>query len=167
MIPTRIPAFMFIGLLLAPTLQGAEVNVQWQQPEKYTDIEANNLVQQQKFEQRVIDELSRHIQSAADRYLEPDQQLHITVTDINLAGDVDYFFTRFNQPVRVVTNMHFPSIEFSYELRDANGNVIQSDEENVRDMGFQFSGVYRVNDAELGYEKRMIDDWFEKEFDDS
>lgn len=153
------------SLLLMPgALNAAKVDIQWEEPESFQDIEAGNLGNQKDFQQQVVDELGRHIRSAADMYLDPDQQLNMTVTDIDLAGDVEYFFTRFPQGIRVVRNLHYPSIEFSYELLDSNDVVLMSGEENIRDMGFQYSGNYMVSDAELDYEKRMIDDWFENTF---
>ena len=165
----QIPTLLLgAALVVAPAIQtqAAEVNLEWQNPDKYRDIEANYLESQVVFQQRVIDELGHVIREAADEHLADRQRLNMTVTDIDLAGDVDYFFTRFNQGVRVVTDLYFPSIEFSYELQDAQGNVIMSGEENVKDMGFQFSGSRYVSDAPFGYEERLIEDWFQETFGD-
>lgn len=163
----RLPLIVLgAAVWFAPAGQAAEVNLKWQQPEEYTDIRANTLARQQMYEQRVIDELGRHIQDAADKYLPPDQKLNMTVTDVDLAGDVDYFFTRFAQGVRVVSNLHFPRIEFTWELVNANGEVIRSGDENVRDMGFQYAGTRSIKRAEFDYEERMIDDWFRETFGD-
>jgi len=161
----RLPLILFGGLLLlAPALQAAQVNLNWQQPENYRDIEAGNLGSNIKYQQRVIDQLGEYIQEAADKYLAPDQRLNMTITDIDLAGDVRYFFTRFPEGVRVVSDVYFPSIEFSYELLDGNNKLVISGEENVKDMGFLFSGTHMVRNAPLGYEKRMIDNWFRETF---
>lgn len=161
----RLFLFMLAGaLFLSPALQAAQVNLHWQEPEKFRDIEAGDIGGRAKFQQRVIDELGKYIQEAADKYLAPDQQLNMTITDIDLAGDVQYFFTRFPEGIRVVNNAFFPSIEFRYELLDQNNVVIVSGEENVKDIGFMFSGTTMVRNAPLGYEKRMINDWFRATF---
>lgn len=161
----RISMFMLVGSLLgAPALHAAQVNLQWQEPDKFRDIDAGHVGSKVKYQQRVIDELGKYIQDAADKYLEPNQQLRMTITDIDLAGDVQYFFTRYPGGVRVVNNAYFPSIEFSYELLDENNIVLAQGEENVKDIGFMFSGTSVVKNAPLGYEKRMIDDWFRKTF---
>ena len=161
----RLPLIILSSLLIVPTaLQAAQVNLRWQEPESYRDIRAGGLGSEIKFQKQVIDELGEYIQEAANKYLAPNQQLNMTVTDIDLAGDVQYFFTRFPEGVRVVSNLYFPSIEFTYELLDVDNKVTMSGEENVKDIGFQFSGSRVVREAPLGYEKRMIDEWFRATF---
>ena len=91
----------------------------------------------------------------------------MTVTNVDLAGDVEYFFTRFPGGIRVVRNLYFPSIEFTYELADEMGTVRTSGQENVKDMGFQFAGSRVISNAPFGYEKRMIDKWFRDTFGDN
>ena len=53
----RISILMLGGFLLfLPALHAAEVNIVWQEPEKFRDIEAGNLADQKQFQQRVIDD---------------------------------------------------------------------------------------------------------------
>ena len=151
---------------LALSAQAAEVEIHWQEPERFTDIRASNTASQRQFQRQVIDELGEAIQCSADKYLPEDHRLEMTVTDLDLAGDVEYFFTRFQFGIRVVRELYFPSIEFSYALYDGEGELLKSGEENVRDMGFQFAGTYQVRNAPFGYECEMIDDWFERTFRD-
>lgn len=163
----RVSILMLGGFLLSlPASYAAEVNIVWQEPEKFRDIEAGNLMDQKQFQQRVIDELGRHIKAAADKYLPDQYRLNMTVTDVDLAGDVEYFFTRFPGGIRVVRNLYFPSIELTYELADEMGTVRTSGQENVKDMGFQFAGSRMIGNAPFGYEKRMIDKWFRDTFGD-
>ena len=151
-----MPGVFFLSL---PVLYAAEVSIVWQEPEKFQDIEAGNLMAQKRFQQEVIDELGRYIKEAADTYLPDSYHLNITVTDVDLAGDVEFFFTRFPEGVRIMHDLYFPSIAFTYELIDGKGGVRASGQE-IGDMGFQFAGSRDITNAPFGYEKRMIDKWF-------
>ncbi len=154
-------------LLLSPMANAVEVNLQWQEPEKFRDIQAGNLVSQKHYQQRVLDELGKYIRNSANEYLPENHRFDMTVTNVDLAGDVEYFFTRFPTGIRVLRNLYFPSIEFTYELTDGQGTVLKRGQENVQDIGYQYSGVRMVRNAPLGYEKRMINEWFRENFSDS
>lgn len=151
------------GLLFALQLQAATVEIVWQEPENFRDIRAGNQ-SPVRFEERVIKALTGFFEEAAAKHLPSDQSLHLTITDVDLAGDVEYFFLDFAQGIRVMRDVYFPSIDFSYELKDASGAVIKSGEENIKDMGYLYSGSNFVNDPAFNYEKEMIDDWFRKNF---
>lgn len=149
-------------LLSAPVI-AANVEVNWQKPETFRDIRGGN-VNQTVFQEQVIKELSSHFTEVAREQLPEVYSLYITVTDVDLAGDVEYFFGRFFDGVRVVRDYYFPSISFDYKLIDSNNRIIKSGSENIKDMGFAFSGLQHVNSPPFNYEKQLIDDWFEKTF---
>lgn len=141
----------------------AVLEIEWIDTDSYRDIRAASEAQKQ-FEERVIANLSDYFREAAAEYLPGDQRLYVRITDLDLAGDVFYFFSRYNREVRVVRDIFFPSIEFSYELRDAGDRILMRGEENVKDMGFLFSGVYSLRNPPFNYEKRLIEDWFKRTF---
>lgn len=155
--------FVSVPLWLTMTARAADVTIEWLTPEKYRDIRSD-AESQKSFQERVITALTDHFENAAAATLPVDQTLYLTITDVDLAGDVDYFFFRSPQPVRVMRDIYFPSIEFNYVLKDADGNVLKSGEENIKDMGYLFSGTVHIKDSPFDYEKRMIDDWFKKNF---
>lgn len=151
--------------LIAGAAQAAKVDIDWADPEEFTDIEAGTNQNQKRFQQRVVDELGEHFRETAESELPADQTLKLTIQDVNLAGDVEYFFTSFdNQGLRVIRDIYFPSIEFSYELRDEDGDVIKSGQENISDIGFKYAGSDRLDSAPLNYEKELIESWFEDTF---
>ena len=116
------------------------------------------------FQDRVTQSLTAFFQEAAEDHLPEDQSLHLTITDVDLAGDVEYFFLAFPQGIRVMRDVYFPGISFTYELKDEAGAVIKRGEENLKDMGYRFSGVMFINDPPFNYEKRMIHHWFSENF---
>jgi len=152
--------FLLVSAVMA---QAANVEIVWIEPEKYRDIRGGN-EPQKSFQERVIKTLSGFFEAAAEELLPEDQTLYLTITDVDLTGDVEYFFLNFPNGIRVMRDVHFPSIEFAYELRDSAGNLLKSGDENIKDMGYRFAGVRYINNPPFNYEKRMIDDWFRKTF---
>src|SRR5690554_4452527 len=103
--PIAVLTIAALGLGAAQT-QAAELDIRWENPERYRDVETSNSVSQTKFEQRVFDELARHFTLAAARQLPPGQQLDVVVTDVDLAGYVEYFIMPYNQGIRVVDDLY-------------------------------------------------------------
>jgi hypothetical protein len=150
-------------LAMAMAAQAANVEIEWLKPEKYLDIRGGD-ENQKRFQERVIAALTSYFKEAAAEILPADQTLYLTITNVDLAGDVEYFFTAFPMGVRVMRDIYFPSIEFNYELRDAGGKVLKRGKENIKDLGYMFSGMAYINNPPFDYEKRLIDDWFRKNF---
>lgn len=148
----------------ALTAQAASVDVQWQDPREYRDIEAVNM-SQQRFEQRVIRELTRQFEETAARLLPASQTLQVNVHDVDLAGDIEYFFHTDPslQEMRVIRDLYFPRLDFSYELRGEDGGVIASGEAEAEDRTFYYMAEY-MRDDPLYFEKRLIEKWFYRAF---
>ncbi|MCI2284941.1 DUF3016 domain-containing protein [Colwellia sp. MSW7] len=51
-------------------------------------------------------------------------------------------------------------MNFSYQLIDANGSVMLTDDVILKDMSFMMGASLRYRQESLGYEKKMLDDWF-------
>jgi len=66
--------------------------------------------------------------------------------------------------MRIIKHMYSPRMNFSYQLVDIKGEVIQSDDVVVKDMNFMSNTSLKYRNQSLGYEKKMLDDWFEKTF---
>ncbi|MDG1750924.1 MAG: DUF3016 domain-containing protein, partial [Thalassotalea sp.] len=47
---------------------------------------------------------------------------------------------------------------------DSNKQVVSSGDVNLKDMSFMMGANLRYNQDSLGYEKRMLDEWFSKTF---
>jgi hypothetical protein len=156
--------FMTISLLLLSfSAHAGDLKIDWIDIKKYTDIEVADGAQK-PFEERVVRDLTEFFTTAAKEYLPVDQILYVRITDLDLAGDVDYFFEPYEQPMRVIKEIYFPSIEFSYELRDAQNQVIKSGSENIKDMDFLFTGIKSLKSDPFYYEQQLIDNWFRNTF---
>lgn len=145
------------GLAMSAGTQAATMAFEHGNPDEFRDIRATDMGQY-KFEQRVLRELEEQFREEAAA-LPDGQTLQVTLKDVDLAGDVEYFHRAYPFGLRVVRNVDFPRMEFSYVLRDANGNVIREGEENISDMSFRFNSLIDRADEPLDYEKRLIHEW--------
>ena len=149
-----------ITMLTATAVQAAEVKVDWQQPEKFTDIRPAN-DSRKVYRERVLQKFDGFFQQLATS-LPEGYQWQVTVTDIDLAGEVDYFAGGAGNALRVVKDLYSPAIKFNYVLRDKHGEEVASGEEKLRDMGFMQSLRSNHSNEEFHYEKQMLDSWFNK-----
>ncbi|MEO3878097.1 DUF3016 domain-containing protein [Rheinheimera fenheensis] len=149
-----------LALLAGGVAQAAEVKVEWQEPEKFTDIRPAN-DSRKAYRERVLKKFDGFFQDMAAK-LPEGYQWQVTVTDIDLAGDVDYFIGGAGNAIRVIKDIYSPAIKFSQVLRDKHGEEVFSRDEKLRDMGFMQSLRTPNNNEEFRYEKQMLDDWFNK-----
>lgn len=143
--------------------QAAQVEVNWQTPEKYTDIRPANQ-SRSGFHKQVFAQLEKHLNKLAEA-LPDDQKLSITVTNVDLAGQVwpasFVGLSRAGGDIRVIKNIDIPRLHFSYTLTAADGTVLQGDEVELKDMSFLDRDLgIRKSDA-FRYEKRMLSEWFD------
>lgn len=150
-----------LSMLVAGFTQAAEVKVEWQQPEKFTDIRPAN-DNRKAYRERVLKKFDGFFQQLATS-LPQGYQWQVKVTDIDLAGDVDYFAGGAGNALRVVKDIYSPAIKFNHVLRDQHGEEVISGEEKLRDMGFMHSLRSNQSHNEFHYEEQMLTDWFNKE----
>jgi hypothetical protein len=128
------------------------LDLKWVEPEKFSDAGRSPVDREQ-----TLQALGEHLQRLV-RQLPDGQTLKIDVTDLNLAGEVRF---RPSGDVRVLMNRaDWPTMELRYTLQ-ADGRAVKAGQVRLSDMNYGFS---QRTDA-LGYEKRMIERWFQAEFD--
>lgn len=130
------------------------VEVTWSEPEKYADIGHSPADRES-----ALQALGAHLQKLARR-LPDGQTLQLTVTDVDLAGEP---VLRPAREVRILRGRaDWPTMSLRYTLSGPAG-TLRSGEARLSDMNYGFTSLRRPDEA-LGYEKRMIDTWFEGEF---
>lgn len=151
---------VFLSLsFLAPTAIAANVEVKWTDPDKYVDIRSGN-ENRKGFRERTFKNLDKHFAKLAQS-LPENQLLKIEVTDLDLAGDEN--IGGINR-IRIIKEVYFPRIKFSYHLEGADKTTIIAGEINLKDMNFMLTNNLKYRRDSLGYEKKMLDDWFKKTF---
>lgn len=159
-------ALMLACLSFSSWLNAAQVEITWEEPKSYADVKPTN-ESRTRFRERTFKNIEEYFVELAEK-LPEDQTLSITVTDLDLAGQVwPSHFVGFNNAtgdVRLIKQIDIPRMAFSYTLSDSSGKVIKSEDVKIKDMGFMDTvGTQRNHDA-LVYEKAMIKDWFDDTF---
>jgi hypothetical protein len=156
--PFRHSRFLVAAMLLGAcaAVRAANVQVDFTDPSRFTDV--GRELGGERDDTR--EGIRRHLQQAAGRLLPADEQLLVTVTDVDRAGSYEQS-QRYSREVRVVRRTYPPRIDLDFRLV-REGAVVKEGHRSLRDTSFNESLRYR--DDALAYEKRMLDDWLRHEF---
>lgn len=155
-----------LPLTLSAAAHSAELNLEFHEPERFTDIEPGT-ESRERFRQRTLDGLEEVFAELAET-LPDDQVLNIRVTDVNLSGYVDQIQRDGGlQQLRVVRQSQTPTMNLEYSLVDADGNILQEGEERLRGRGVaeQIRRGSRADSEMLRQEREMITRWFNRTFE--
>jgi hypothetical protein len=109
-------------------------------------------------------EMREHVLRRANSYVPEGQKLEVTVTDIDLAGEIEPWRSPQAHDVRIIKDIYAPRIDLTYRLIDtATGAVVKEGESRLRDLTFNMNIHANRNDRRV-YEKALLDDWLRKEF---
>jgi len=159
-----LPASLLIaGCQSAPAGRNAasttDISVRYHEPDKFTDVRDSFGGQ---MSQSYLDQLTAHLQTVAAKRLPAGRKLTVTFTDIDLAGDIPLGGA---DNVRLVQSIHFPRLEVSFILTDAQGVVLKQGDRRLRDLDFQTKLLpLSERNAPLVYDKRLLTDWVNAEF---
>lgn len=140
--------------MLATSAAWAQVSVSYVKPEDFTDVSRSAIDRE-----RTLAQFTDYFKSL-EKKLPAGQSLKIEVLDIDLAGRL--YPRRTADDIRVMNGgADWPHMHLKYKL-EQDGQVLRSGDEQLSDMNYQGRmGPYFDNDP-LRYEKRMLDDWFNK-----
>ena len=137
----------------------AGIQVEWGDFNDYRDVRAAS-EPRGTFHKRVKKSFEKFFKEYS-KELPEGQTLHIKILDLDLAGHVDLGAT---QDIRVMKDIHFPRMDFSYTLTDDQGAVLKEGEANLKNMNYlhQVRAWKRARYKEgFYYEKRMFREWLE------
>lgn len=163
----RITLTALLGLAAMTALRAAEakasrIDVIFDQPDKFADA-AEGQRGSDFGRDAILGELRDYIVEKADRFLPPGQKLTVTITDVDLAGEVEPWRTPQHSDVRIIKEIYSPRIDLNFKLTDASGAVVKEGKRNLRDLTFMMNINPDRNDPRV-YEKRLLDDWMRSEF---
>lgn len=153
---SRRPPWVVAALLaLAAGSASAATTVNYINPEKFTDVPFASWDRED-----ALKNLTEHFQKLGEN-LPAGQDLHIDVTDVDLAGR-EYPSARAGRDIRIMRGMaDWPRMELRYTI-EQNGQVIKSGDGHLQSMDYQ-ERINRYFDSDaFRYEKQMMDDWFAK-----
>lgn len=146
-----------LGATLAAGLaQAGIVQVNFEQPERYTDAGRGAEAE------AVREALTRHLQALGRTGLPAGQTLSITFTDIDLAGEARPQ-GRFAQELRVLRGRaDWPAFSLRYRLSEGERTLATGDE-RLQDLAYLQRMPPRAGDA-YPYEARLLSQWFAQRF---
>lgn len=147
-------------MLLSVAVPAAEprVAVNYREVEKFTDFGLSRWDRE-----RNEKAFAGMLESLGER-LQPGQRLSLTLTDVNLAGEEEWWRFRGHE-VRVLRNVTWPALEFDFQLSDASGRVVKTGSTRLTDMSYLRHSLVPVStqsDA-FRYEQRMMERWLKDE----
>ncbi|MBB4843975.1 hypothetical protein HNP55_002498 [Paucibacter oligotrophus] len=149
-------AVLPLALLLAALTTQAAVEVRFVNPEKFSDANRSTVDRD-----RVLQALQAHLRELGDQQL-PGKDLLIEVSDVDLAGELEPH-GRAMEMYRVLRPVTRPAIDLRFVLSE-QGKELRKGQAQLSDLSYMDRfNRYDSNDS-LRFEKRMLDEWFAKEF---
>jgi hypothetical protein len=165
---------MLTGLIISAMTLGlssqveakAVVEIEWDKPEKYRDVRPSN-ESRNKFREATFKRINEYMNELA-LALPDNKKLLMKVSDLDLAGQVwpasHLGLGHSVSDVRIIKNIDIPRINFSYQLLNESGEVLQQSEVKLKDMSFLDRSNRFFKSESLRYEKNMLQRWFKQEF---
>lgn len=152
-----IPLALAASLMAAGPARAGTVSVSFENAQRYSDVgpaRDAGPVQQA---------LRQHLLALGESRLPAGQSLVITITDIDLAGEIDPWIGRAGG-VRVMGRaVDWPRIALRYTLNEG-GRTLAEGSERVSDPAYLMHGRLVPTNARLPHEQRMLSTWFSQRF---
>lgn len=139
------------------------VSVRWNDPATFTELRTS-LNRFEAERGNWVEQLARHVRTAAGRTLAPGQTLQVTLVDVERAGEYEPWHGANARDVRIMRDIYPPRMTLQYTLKDADGQVVDQGETTLRNIGYLQSGVRLQSSSDpLRYEKDLIDQWVRRD----
>ena len=156
--PIIVIALALLVPCVAQSALAGDAVVTFVAPEKFSDILSGE--ESPAEAQKTVKKEFGQIFSRLGKKLPLGYQLEVSVTDIDLAGAVRYNLAQSAKNLRVVKEIDWPRIKFSYTIKDASQKVLASGTEDLRDL--DFADKINTSNSEFKYEEQMLKDWFRR-----
>jgi hypothetical protein len=156
-------ASLLAALAAAPaTAQDVAVAVTFAHPEKYTDLHLS-CVSRDTDARSLMGDLEKYLVTTATPLLAPGQRLEITVTNVDMAGDIEDWRGPGRCDVRIMKDTYPPRIDLSFRLLDAAGRELRAGDRKLRDSNYLVNAGPASGTDHLRYEKALLGDWLRTE----
>ena len=144
----------------SPTLSPAtnKVEINWTNADKYRDLRSTTETKQ-VIQRRFFKEMGEYLNQLS-KQLPDGYKLVLKVTQVDLAGRIRFVN---GQQVRIVKDIYYPNMTFSYKLTAPNGQLISAEEAQVKGKSFLLGSQHLPHKLKpFAYEKKMMENWFDK-----
>jgi hypothetical protein len=147
--------------LFSSAANAGDAKVSWGKFDDFTDVYAG-FEHKDQFRERLAKEFEA-VFSAFAKKLPEGYELSIDITDIDLAGDSRPGNWLHGHQVRIMREIYWPRMNFTYSLKNAQQEVLASGKEELRDMDYLRRFRIPSGNTEFEYEEKMLQDWFKKQ----
>ena len=149
---------------ISSTAAASTTEVKLLEPKRFRDIDASGLNKTRSIAILQKD-LTRLFSEASDGLLEEGDILSVEVTDVDLAGYIDYFAGGSRDHIRIIKDSERYRLEFSYQVKDSKGVVKAEGEQKIKDFLSRAPSRLRVsNNQTVGYMEKELKKWMVQEF---
>jgi hypothetical protein len=138
------------------------VTVTMANPEAFKDFKAT-CVGMDALTRGMLADLSQFIRANGARYLPAGGALEITVTNVDMAGELETWRGPQACSVRVMLDLYAPRVVLDFRLTDRDDKVVSAGHRDLGDPLYLTRAVMLSTDP-LRYEKNLLLDWLQKEF---
>lgn len=151
-----------VGIRAADSKAAPRATVTFVNPDKFTDA-ADSQRGSDFGREGNLAELKAYIERKASSYVPEGQRLEVTITDVDLAGEIEPWRSPQMQDVRIIKEIYPPRIDLSYKLINATGAIVKEGTHQLRDLNYMMNINPNRSDPRV-YEKALLDDWFRADF---
>ncbi len=152
-------ALLFGMISLVGQSNAPVVEITFSDPDSFTDIRSKRSSDESDYSWILVD-LSKHLQKLVATYLNEGDHLTVTITDIDLAGNLEFWHAP-GDP-RIIRDVYPPLIRLEFKLIDQSGMVKAEGSRRLSDRNFL--GKISGNRTDpLRYEKELLKKWVKKE----
>ena len=149
-----------LGATGAPALD-SRVSVVFAHPERYADLRLS-CVSREADARAITDELGRFLQEAAAPRVPEGQRLEITVTNVDMAGEIESWRGPGRCDLRTVRDVYPPRVDLRFRWIGAGGAEARVGTRQLRDSN-HLTHAAPVTADHLRYEKALLLDWLQRE----
>ena len=151
-----VTAVLGATLALVSGASAGQIAINWVDSASYADATArDSLLEKDRLS--VLRDLERFLVREAQQRLPEGYLLEVDVTELDLEGEFEPWHSRL-QDVRILRSVYPARVEFSYRLTDAEGEVVRTGEERLRNDLFLRPIGFFTSDSYV-YTKSLLRDW--------
>jgi hypothetical protein len=150
-----------LGLASVASAQDDHVTVAIAHPEKFRDFKTSCVARPVDVE-ALAAQLQRYLKTTATRRLTEGQRVEITVTNIDMAGDIEVWRNPRFCDLRTMKDVYPPRVDVRFRILDADGKEIRAGTRRLVDVNYLDRSAPSGVDP-LRYEKSLLADWLQRE----
>ena len=160
-------ALLKVALLAATVVPGIaaahpSVEVRFADPTHFTDLRYTTS-DDERDAARLADYLRIYLERRAPAHLPQGKRLDVTITDVDMAGELRPSSRSIYMLRRVVRGVYPPRVDLEFRLVNADGTVEREGRRELRNSAF-LTSRFAQRHTPLAHEEALLERWLRTEF---